>query len=89
MKHNDYSPSKNAEELTPKYPDFIKERVLALCDATRWWYEYRNQDDGVLISQIATSKPVERRGGTQKPPYAFTENGVAMQRKYSNATRCH
>ena len=48
-----------------------------------------NQDDGVLISQIATSKPVERRGGTQKLPYAFTENGVAMQRKYSNATRCH
>ena len=37
-----------------------------------------NQDDGVLISQIATSKPVERHGGTQKPPYAFTENGVAM-----------
>ncbi len=30
----------NAEELTPKYPDFIKERVLALCAATRWWYEY-------------------------------------------------
>jgi len=30
----------NAEELTPKFPDFIKERVLALCDATRWWYEY-------------------------------------------------
>ena len=30
----------NPEELTPKYPDFIKERVLALCDATRWWYEY-------------------------------------------------
>ena len=33
----------NAEELTPKYPDFIKERVLALCDATRWWYEYRKE----------------------------------------------
>ena len=31
-----------------------------------------------MISQIATSKPVERRGGTQKRPYAFTENGVAM-----------
>ena len=30
----------NAEELTPKYPDFIKERVLALYDATRWWHEY-------------------------------------------------
>ena len=31
-----------------------------------------------LISQDVTSKPVERRGGTQKRPYAFTENGVAM-----------
>ena len=30
----------NAEELTPKYPDFIRERVYALGDATRWWYEY-------------------------------------------------
>ena len=37
-----------------------------------------NQHDNILISQIATSKAVERRGGTQKPPYAFTENGVAM-----------
>jgi len=37
-----------------------------------------NQADGVLISQIATSKSKERRGGTQKLPYAFTENGVAM-----------
>ena len=32
----------NAEEVTPKYPDFIKERVLALYDATYWWYEYGN-----------------------------------------------
>ena len=31
-----------------------------------------------MTSQIATSKPVERRGGTHKRPYAFTENGVAM-----------
>ena len=30
----------NAEELTPKYPDFIRERVYALGDATRWWHEY-------------------------------------------------
>jgi hypothetical protein len=37
-----------------------------------------NQDVNVLISQIATSKPMEKRGGTQKTPYAFTENGVAM-----------
>ena len=32
--------SKNAEELTPKYPDFIRDRVYALSDATRWWHEY-------------------------------------------------
>ena len=32
--------SKNAEELTPKYPDFISERVYALSDATRWLHEY-------------------------------------------------
>jgi hypothetical protein len=36
------------------------------------------QSNRVLMSQIVISKPVERRGGTQKPPYAFTENGVAM-----------
>ena len=38
----------------------------------------KNQNVAVSISQIATSKPKERRGGTQKRPYAFTENGVAM-----------
>ena len=37
-----------------------------------------NQNVAVSITQIATSKPKERRGGTQKRPYAFTENGVAM-----------
>ena len=35
-----------------------------------------SQQDNVLISQIVTSKPLERRGGTQKPPYAFTRNGT-------------
>ena len=33
----------NAAELTPKYPDFIRERIYALRDATRWWYEYRQE----------------------------------------------
>ena len=37
-----------------------------------------SQQDKVLISQIVTSKPIERRGGTQKPPYAFTRNGIGM-----------
>jgi len=36
------------------------------------------QSDRVLMSQSVISKPVEKRGGTQKLPYAFTENGVAM-----------
>jgi hypothetical protein len=39
---------------------------------------YGSQDNKVLTSQIATSKSIEKRGGTQKRPYAFTENGVAM-----------
>ena len=30
----------DASELTPRYPDFISERVYALQAATRWWYEY-------------------------------------------------
>ena len=30
----------NASELTPKYPDFISERIYALYDAVYWWYEY-------------------------------------------------
>ena len=33
----------NSLELTPKYPDCIKERVYALHDATRWWYEYKKE----------------------------------------------
>ena len=33
----------NASELTPKCPDFIRERVYALYDATFWWHEYGNQ----------------------------------------------
>ena len=36
------------------------------------------QQDTVLISQFAISKHVEKRGGTQKQPYAFTRNGIAM-----------
>ena len=37
-----------------------------------------SQKDGVLISQNVTSKPIERRGGTQKPPHVFTRNGIGM-----------
>ena len=37
-----------------------------------------NQQEGVLISQIVTSKPIERREGTQKLPHVFTRNGIGM-----------
>ena len=37
-----------------------------------------SQQEGVLISQNVTSKPIERRGGTQKPPHVFTRNGIGM-----------
>ena len=37
-----------------------------------------NQQEGVLMSQIAISKPKDRRGGTQKLPHMFTRNGISM-----------
>ena len=37
-----------------------------------------NQQEGVSISQFVTSKPIERRGGTQKLPHVFTRNGIGM-----------
>jgi hypothetical protein len=39
-------------------------------------FRLSDQEFRVLISQIAISKP--GRGGRRKPPYAFTEQGVAM-----------
>jgi len=41
----------NSEELTPKYPDFIKERVLALYDAVYWWYDYGKATSSVVCRQ--------------------------------------
>ena len=40
-------------------------------------YRLTNEEVAVLISQIVISKN-ERRGGRRTPPYAFTEQGVAM-----------
>ncbi len=34
----------DASELTPKYPEFISERVYALYSATYWWYEYGKEE---------------------------------------------
>ena len=47
-----------------------------------------NQHDKVLISQIVTSKPIERRGGTQTPPFAFTRNGIGSGIVVLNASGC-
>ena len=41
----------HSEELTPKYPDFIKERVLALYDAVYWWYDYGKATSSVVCRQ--------------------------------------
>ena len=38
-----------------------------------------NQQEGVLMSQIAISKPKDRRGGTQKLPHMFTRNGICLE----------
>jgi hypothetical protein len=40
-------------------------------------FQLTKQEFDVLISQIVISK-TETRGGTQKMPYAFTEQGVSM-----------
>ena len=40
----------NASELTPKYPDFISERIYALYDAVYWWYEYGKK--ATLINNV-------------------------------------
>jgi hypothetical protein len=40
-------------------------------------FQLTKQEFDVLISQIVISK-TEKRGGTQKMPYAFTEQGVSM-----------
>ena len=40
----------NAAELTPKYPDFIKERVYALYDAVYWWNEY-GKDENLKMAE--------------------------------------
>ena len=66
-----------------RFPDdfmfrLTKEELEVLKSQSLTSKSAENQDDNVLISQIATSKHIERRGGTQKPPYAFTRNGVGM-----------
>jgi hypothetical protein len=40
-------------------------------------FQLTSEEWNVLISQIVISKP-KTRGGTQKLPYAFTEQGLAM-----------
>jgi phage regulator Rha-like protein len=43
----------------------------------RFMFQLTKEEWRVLISQFVISKS-EGRGGTQKPPFAFTEHGVAM-----------
>ncbi|MFO1503246.1 MAG: ORF6N domain-containing protein [Steroidobacteraceae bacterium] len=48
------------------------------CFPSDFMFQLSNQEVGVLRSQTVTSKRAERRGGRRNPPYAFTEQGVAM-----------
>ena len=41
-------------------------------------FQLTKEEWSVLISQFATSKSKERRGGTQKLPHVFTRNGIGM-----------
>ena len=43
----------------------------------RYMFQLSKEEFKVLISQIGISK-TEKRGGTQKMPYAFTEHGITM-----------
>lgn len=43
----------------------------------RYMFQLTKVEFNTLISQIVISK-TEKRGGTQKPPYAFTEHGITM-----------
>ena len=48
-------------------------------------FQLTNQEFKVLRSQIVTSK--QGRGGRRTPPYAFTEQGVAMLSSVLNSPR--
>ena len=41
----------NMSELTPRYPDYIRDRVQPMCAAARWWHEYSS----VILAQKATA----------------------------------
>ena len=43
----------------------------------RYMFQLTKEEAKTLISQIGISK-TETRGGTQRPPYAFTEHGITM-----------
>ena len=43
----------------------------------RYMFQLTKEEHKVLISQIGIAK-TEKRGGTQRPPYAFTEHGITM-----------
>jgi len=51
-------------------------------------FRLTNQELGSLMSQIATSKKGKMgRGGTRKPPLAFTEHGAIMAASVLNTPR--
>ena len=43
----------------------------------RYMFQITKEEHKGLLSQIGIAK-TEKRGGTQRPPYAFTEHGITM-----------
>jgi ORF6N domain len=43
----------------------------------RYMFQVTKEEHKILLSQIGIAK-TEKRGGTQRPPYAFTEHGITM-----------
>jgi len=50
-------------------------------------FQLNKQEFASLRSQIVTSKPKSGRGGRRYPPYAFTQEGVAMLSSVLNSPR--
>jgi hypothetical protein len=71
----DYDLSRLYEVETRVLNQAVKRNIKRFPDD--FMFRLNEKEWDTLISQIVTSK-TEKRGGTQKLPYAFTEQGVAM-----------
>jgi len=62
--------------------------VEAVTRPTDFMFQLGKEEFASLRSQIVTSKRKSARGGRRYPPYAFTEEGVAMLSSVLNSPNC-